>query len=182
MRSGTRLIIWYAICLHCLWAVLLLWNGAAMGATPVHVYTAVPRWLFIAVLLTASGLAVYGVTGRRRSRLALVALLPQQALLTISAAASVGAVAVSHYGDGVIRPRAFILADQAPVILAMLLHTAAVTAILVRANRLSMMGNAIGAVREDVDRLSAGPQDLAVASGDLVAGEAPGRDRSEGGG
>jgi hypothetical protein len=53
-------------------------------------------------------------------------LLPQQALLTFSAYAAVVAVAVAHYGDGVTRPRPFILADQVPAVFAMVLHTAAV--------------------------------------------------------
>jgi len=46
--------------------------------------------------------------------------------MTFSACAAVIAVAVAHYGDGVPRPRLFILADQVPVILTMVLHTAAV--------------------------------------------------------
>ena len=47
-------------------------------------------------------------------------------MLTFSAYAAVVAVAVAHYGDGVTRPRLFILADQVPAVLAMVLHTAAV--------------------------------------------------------
>ena len=35
-------------------------------------------------------------------------------------------MAVAHYGDGVPRPRLFILADQIPAVLTMVLHTAAV--------------------------------------------------------
>jgi hypothetical protein len=166
MSPGLRLIIWYAICLHCLWAVLLLSDHAATGATPVHVYHAVPRWLLVAILLAASGFAGYGVTRRRPTRPALVALLPQQALLVISAAGAVTAVVAAHYGDGVTRARSFILADQAPVILAMLLHTAAMLAILVRANRMAMMDSAIGAVRGAVERLGGVPQDQHAMSND----------------
>ena len=36
------------------------------------------------------------------------------------------AVLVGHYGDGVPRPALYILADQAPAIIAFVLHTAAV--------------------------------------------------------
>jgi hypothetical protein len=46
--------------------------------------------------------------------------------MTFSAYAAVVAVVVAHYGDGVTRPRLFILADQVPAVLTMVLHTAAV--------------------------------------------------------
>lgn len=82
--------------------------------------------MLAAALFAASGLAMWGVTRRRPSWQGLAALLPQQAILTFSAYAAVAAVAVAHYGDGVPRPRLFILADQAPAVLAMVLHTAAV--------------------------------------------------------
>jgi hypothetical protein len=184
MSSGLRLIIWYAICLHCLWAVLLLSDRATTGATPVHVYHAVPRWLLVAILLTASVLAAYGVTRRRPTRPALVALLPQQALLVISAAGAVTAVIVAQYGDGVIRARSFILADQAPVILAVLLHTAAVLAILVRANRMAMMDSALGEVRGAVERPGGVPQDQhamnqhAMSEDPVSSADASDRDRA----
>lgn len=55
----------------------------------------------------------------------LAALLPQQALLTLSAYAAVSAITAAHYGDGLMRPRVFILADQAPAMIALVLHTAA---------------------------------------------------------
>jgi hypothetical protein len=77
-------------------------------------------------LLTASVLAAWAVTRHQPSWQTLAALLPQQAILTVSAYAAVAAVAAAHYGDGVIRPREFILADQKPVILVFVLHTAAV--------------------------------------------------------
>lgn len=119
-------IIWYAVLLHITWGCLLLASQAPYGATALHVYHWVPRGVLAAALFAASGLAIWGGTQRRPSWQGLAALLPQQALLTFSAYAAVVAVAVAHYGDGVTRPRPFILADQVPAVLAMVLHTAAV--------------------------------------------------------
>jgi len=69
---------------------------------------------------------MWGVTRRRPSWQGLATLLPQQAIMTFSAYAAVVAVAAAQYGDGVTRPRLFILADQVPAVLTMVLHTAAV--------------------------------------------------------
>jgi hypothetical protein len=68
---------------------------------------------------------MWGVTRRQPSWQGLASLLPQQAIMTFSAYAAVVAVGVAHYGDGVPRPRLFILADQVPAVLTMVLHTAA---------------------------------------------------------
>jgi hypothetical protein len=119
-------IIWYAVLLHITWGCLLLASRDPYGATALHVYHWVPRVVLAAALFAASGLAIWGGTRRRPSWQGLAALLPQQAILTFSAYAAVVAVAVAHYGDGVPRPRLFILADQVPAVLAMVLHTAAV--------------------------------------------------------
>lgn len=119
-------IIWYAVLLHVLWASLLAASQNPYGATALHVYRLVPRPLMAGVLLVASALAAWAVTRDQPSWQTLAALLPQQAILTVSAYAAIAAVVVAHYGNGVIEPRAFILADQAPVMLVFVLHTAAV--------------------------------------------------------
>jgi hypothetical protein len=119
-------IIWYAVLLHLTWGCLLLASRVPYGATALHVYQGVPRVVLAAALFAASGLAIWGVTRRRPSWQGLATLLPQQAIMTFSAYAAVVAVAVAHYGDGVPRPRLFILADQVPAVLTMVLHTAAV--------------------------------------------------------
>jgi len=119
-------IIWYAVLLHITWGCLLLASRVPYGATALHVYSWVPRVVLAVVLFAASGLAIWGVTRRRPSWQGLATLLPQQALMTFSAYAAIVAVAAAHYGDGVTRPRLFILADQAPVVLTMVLHTVAV--------------------------------------------------------
>jgi len=119
-------IIWYAVLLHLGWGCLLLVSPSPYGATALHVYHDVPRVLMAAVLFFASALAAWAVTRRQPSFQSLAALLPQQALLTLSAYAAIAAVIVGHYGDGLPRPRLFILADQAPALIALILHTVAV--------------------------------------------------------
>jgi hypothetical protein len=107
----------------------------------------------VGVLLTASLLAAWAVTRHRHSWQTLAALLPQQAILTLSAYAAVAAVVVAHYGDGVIRPRAFILADQAPVMLAFALHTAAVVEMHARRTTAEVLQAALTTMDTEAERL-----------------------------
>ncbi len=146
-------IIWYAVLLHTLWGVLLLASPSPYGATAMHVYDAVPRYALAAVLFLASGLATWAIVWPQPSWRSLAALLPQQALLTISAYAALLAVVEAHYGDGVIRPRLFILADQAPVILTMVLHTAAVVEMHARRPAEDVLRSAFGAMNDEAERL-----------------------------
>ena len=132
LRVSQAWIIWYAVVLHTLWGCLLLLSPAAYGATTLHVFRDLPRSVMAGALFSASGLAVWALTRRQPSLKSLAALLPQQALLTLSAYAAVAAVFAAHYGDGVARPSVFILADQAPAIIAFVLHTAALIEIHVR--------------------------------------------------
>lgn len=57
-------------------------------------------------------------------------LAPQQILLWISSVASLNAIVLGMYGDGLIRSRIFIATDQAPIIVAGILHTIAVISII----------------------------------------------------
>jgi hypothetical protein len=175
-------IIWCAIALHVLWGVLLLFSGDALGATALHAFAGMPRLLTAAILFAVAALAAVGVSLRGPRRLTLALLLPQQAVLTISAMSAVMAVISSRYGDGVPRPWYFILADQAPVILTMVLHTIAVI-------QLHMAGDApnddlptkLAAVQEEAERLRKKLADRrGELAGDPLAGGEPGG--GEGGG
>lgn len=126
LRVSHVWIVWYAVVLHTVWGCFLLLSPAVYGPTALHVFHDLPRGLMAGALFSASGLAVWALTRRQPSLKSLAALLPQQALLTLSAYAAVAAVLVARYGDGLARPRLFILADQAPAIIAFVLHTAAV--------------------------------------------------------
>lgn len=144
-------IIWYAVLLHIGWGCLLLVSPSPYGATALHIYHDLPRILMAGVLFLASGLAAWAVTRRQPSLRSLSALLPQQVLLTLSAYAAIAAVIAGHYGDGLPRPRLFILADQAPAILALILHTVAVIEIHARtpdSEVLRITFEAIGAEQE----------------------------------
>ena len=147
-------IIWYAILLHTLWGCLLLASQKPYGATALHVYSPVPRLVMAGALLTASVLAAWAITRRQPSWQTLAALLPQQAILTVSAYAAAAAVVTAHYGDGVIRPRPFILADQAPVILVFVLHTAAVVEMHARRTTAEILQTTLAAMDTEADRLS----------------------------
>ena len=146
-------IIWYAVLLHTLWACLLLASTRPYGATALHVYGPVPRLLMAGALLAASVLAAWAVTRHQPSWQTLAALLPQQAILTVSAYAALAAVAAAHYGDGVIRPRAFILADQAPVILVFVLHTAAVVEMHARRSTAEVLHATLTTMDTEAERL-----------------------------
>lgn len=104
-------------------------------------------------LLTASVLAAWAITRRQPSWQTLAALLPQQAILTASAYAAAAAVVAAHYGDGVIRPRPFILADQAPVILIFALHTAAVVEMHARQTTAEVLQATLTAMDTEAERL-----------------------------
>jgi len=146
-------IVWYAVLLHALWACLLLASQKTYGATALHAYRPVPRALMAGALLTASALAAWAITRQRPSWQTLAALLPQQAILTVSAYAAAAAVVTAHYGDGVIRPRSFILADQAPAILAFVLHTAAVVEMHARQTTAEILQATLTTMDTEADRL-----------------------------
>lgn len=146
-------IIWYAVLLHALWACLLAVSANPYGATALHVYRSIPRALTVVALLTASVLAAWAVTRDQPSWRTLAALLPQQAILTVSAYAAVAAVVVAHYGDGVIRPRLFILADQAPVILVFVLHTAAVVEMHGRRTTAEILQDTLTTMNTEAERI-----------------------------
>ena len=146
-------IIWYAVLLHTLWACLLLASQKPYGATALHVYSPLPRPLMAGVLLAASVLAAWAITRHQPSWQTLAALLPQQAILTASAYAAAAAVITAHYGDGVIRPRPFILADQAPAILTFALHTAAVVEMHARQTTAEVLQATLTAMDTEAERL-----------------------------
>lgn len=154
MKPRPVWIIWYAVALHALWGVLVLAHRAAEGATPLSVYRPLPRLAVGLALLAAAALATYGISRtRQHPALSLLALMPQQGLLAVSTMASVAAVARGEYGDGVVRPRLFILADQAPIILALVLYTVALVVTYMPRPEHDALRDAVRAVRAEADRL-----------------------------
>lgn len=113
----------------------LLWDPSAINATSMHILLGlVPSeavWYILGVSSTLATLAF--LSPHRLDTLAY--LMPQQILLYISAAASAQAIWLGHFGDGVERSRAFILADQSLPILVAFAHTWALLQIYVRQAR-----------------------------------------------
>lgn len=119
------LIIGYVSITHLAWALALVASGQALLATPVAGLSVLgPRPVVAAVLgLSAIG-SGFALAARRPW--VLWFLIPQQALLMLSFSSAAQAVALQSYADGVLRPWAFIAADQAPTLLLAAVHLIAV--------------------------------------------------------
>lgn len=120
------LIILYAIAVHILWALAAWADGSALNSTGLFGVTrlfgsTVTPFVCLAVAVSAAvGLFL------RRPAWRLSCMLPQQTVLMLSSFGVLEAISLAQYADGVIRPRAFMIADQAPVILAAFAHTIAI--------------------------------------------------------
>jgi hypothetical protein len=104
---------------------MLLASPLPLGATPLGFFHPAPSWVTGLGFLTVTGLATVGLMRPVPSRTSLLLLLPQQGALMMSGLSALSAVVASAYADGVPRPRLFIGADQAPMILTVALHTLA---------------------------------------------------------
>ena len=113
-------VVYMAVALHLVWGVLFLVSGEALGSTPAAALLRLTGSPILAGVLCLAGAAIAIYGERRRDWWA---LLPQQALLVLSAVGSLEAVIGGHYADGVPRPVVFILSDQLPMILGALFHT-----------------------------------------------------------
>lgn len=119
------IMVLYCVALHLCWAAIIIVDASAVGATPVsalHHLIGNPH-LLAATLIGAAALASSSLC--MRSRWIVLLLLPQQVLLAISADGAASAILFSQFADGVVRPRAFIAADQLHVILAAFGHAVA---------------------------------------------------------
>ena len=122
------LIVLYAAVLHYVWAVCLWIDPVAAQATSLAGLTSfiAPDGLPL-VLLAISTMALVYVFFLHEMRLwGLLCVLPQQVILLISAWTAVKAMHAGSFADGILRPTAFITADQAPAVIAALLHTLAI--------------------------------------------------------
>jgi hypothetical protein len=116
-----RWIVWYAISLHSVWGLVLLNNESAGWVTAISGLAAFfgshgLGWIFLAT----AGISAWAVL--RGGKGGVILLIPQQVVLTLAAISAIGAMETSAFADGVIRPRAFLIADQAPAVLAALWH------------------------------------------------------------
>ena len=120
--------VWYAVSLHAIWAALLFGNAKAMRSTAVSGPAKLfPNHYGLAILLvTVAVCALTGIYLKRLSASKVMLLVPQQIMLGLSAFAAVKAMYFGHFADGVPRPRPFLIADQAPAVLALLVHSATI--------------------------------------------------------
>lgn len=98
----------------------------AVGLGALHLSIGAPQLLAVVIACVAL-LALLGIF-TRRPWIVVALLLPQQALLMMSAAGVIEAIWLAQFADGVFRPRAFIAADQMYSVLAAIGHTVAITA------------------------------------------------------
>lgn len=125
MPSSHSVIILYGIVLHAVWATALFFDAAVRGVTAIweiSTWAPAPYTKFVlAAVAFLAGVALF-FDGLRRTAL----LLPQQTILFLSAVGAVEAMYLSAYADGVLRPRAFLIADQLPAVLLAVAHTIAI--------------------------------------------------------
>jgi hypothetical protein len=125
MFRDAPLVVWGAIILHVVVAILLLADPAAGRSTgPAEVVQVLGRTGGIIGMLACSALALGAILFKAAPDLARTfALIPQQLLLYLAAWGGLQAVIAGHYADGVTRPHEFILSDQLPVMLLAVIHT-----------------------------------------------------------
>lgn len=121
--------VWFAVGLHLIWSILLLVSDAPKSTTAIYTLSQLfpNRYGLSIVLVVVAGCALYGLfkhTSGVTDRVLLLA--PQQLILGISAAGAIRAVALGQFADGTVRSSAFLLADQAPAVLALLVHSASI--------------------------------------------------------
>lgn len=129
------IMVLYAIALHVAWAVILIFDDSALSVNAInalHRYISFTP-LLIAVIFGAAAMALIGLF--TTLPWILIFLIPQQALLMMSAAGAIESMWLGQFADGVLRPHAFIAADQIYSVLAAIGHTVAIIAHARRINK-----------------------------------------------
>lgn len=121
--------VWFAIALHLVWATLLLVTDAPQQTTAIYTLSQLfPNQYGLAIILLAvAGCSTYGLLKKGSGITDRVLLLaPQQIVLGISAAGVARAMILGEFADGTARSSAFLIADQAPALLALFVHSASI--------------------------------------------------------
>lgn len=129
VRHQFSLMVLYAVALHYLWAACTLIDRSSLFATALSVFYThlyLPPWIMPGIFVFVATLSVIALCMPRMTPGAIALMLPQQFTLTMSAWGAMSATLAGHFGDGVVRSHTFILADQAPAILAAIGHTLAI--------------------------------------------------------
>src|SRR3990167_5197554 len=118
-RRRIRLwVVWYSLSIHLIWGIMML-SGIKVNATPISdIIQLFPDIRVVGwMLLIVAGLAFYGLVNYRyKTHISLWFIVPQQALVFVTAKSSLGAVFAGHFADLVERPPEFIFAGELPSI------------------------------------------------------------------
>ena len=127
--------VMYAALLHVIEAAILLATTSADGSIGMDalLWVIPHRFILVGMLLAASGAASSVILVGRRLPVGLVILLlaPQQWFLLVTGLSAWLAVWHGSYADGVLRPHAFITADQLPRGMFSLIHLTAIYGIAI---------------------------------------------------
>jgi hypothetical protein len=135
------LVVCYIIALHLVWAFSIYIDPAALNATALAGLLFVfgtPAGVIVA-LITVSTLAGLSIFSKMPA--IVIFLLPQQALLFMSAASSGVAIITSQFADGVVRSQMFLLADQSHVIIISFVHAFAISRLAAQSELYNRSGN-----------------------------------------
>jgi hypothetical protein len=137
-RRRYPLIVLYAVILHYVWAASLLANPGAGAATSLSglAWLFGPKPLAIILFAVATMSLVFVAFASVRGIPSVLFALPQQVVLLLSAWTSLTAMWRGEFADGVSRPVAFIVADQAPAVIAAALHAVALVLTIMPLSRL----------------------------------------------
>lgn len=127
-QRPVSITVLFAITLHLFWASCLLIDLAPLGVNAINALHRFiqPPTLLIATLIGVAVLAGIGIF--HSNRWAVLLLIPQQAILFMSAYGGVQSSWLGQFADGVMRPHTFIATDQIYSILLAIYHTAAIIA------------------------------------------------------
>lgn len=126
-------MIWYAILLHWVWGSTLLSSAAPLNVTAIS--TIVQLGLVSAqsagiFFLAIASMALIGIFAPKK--VAVLYLIPQTLVLWLAAYGAIIAMISGTFADGVVRSQAFLITDQAPAVIAAVMHTLAVVDIYLR--------------------------------------------------
>lgn len=125
-QSATILL---ALSLHLSQLVAILVDSSALNVTSVYplVFLLGPQGTVVALFGSSVLVVVSFFMNVRKIRAML--LLPKLILLIISAVGAIDYMRLSHFADGVVRPQAFIVADQVLIVLLTLAYAWSVFAV-----------------------------------------------------
>lgn len=127
-QRQVSITVLFAITLHLFWASCLLIDLAPLGVNAINALHRFiqPPPLLVATLVGVALLAGIGIF--HRNRWAVLLLVPQQAILFMSAYGGVQSAWLGQFADGVLRPHTFIASDQIYSVLLAIFHTVAIIA------------------------------------------------------